>query len=388
MSGEKAERTLILCVDRDDDVGTKANARTPIIGKEENLRVATRLAISDPEEADANAMFEAVRLYEQLTASAGPGEAYEVATITGSPLGGVKADKKLLSELDQVLKAFPADGIILVSDGYADEDVIPLIQSRAPIVSVRRVVVRHSKSIEETAALFSRYVKLLMENPRYSRLVLGFPGVLVLALAILWALDLLRYAWMALSIGIGTFMLIKGFRLDYYLERLLKGVKSKVFRLVPPHVYLVVMSYVAGTVVVLLGIYQVVWYLKLYAPPAFAPLLNNPAGLVGWVFVNTSHIFIAGFCILILGRCIHWFMRKDERGWYGLVGLLVCAWFYKLLYEVGRILMNPMLSYADLMTSIVLGIIFTSIATVAVNIIKRRRARAAGLEGASSGQEG
>ncbi len=378
MSGGKAERTLILCVDRDDDVGTKAKVRTPIIGREDVLEVATKLAVSDPEEADANAMFEAVRLYDQLTSSASPGEAYEVATITGSPLGGVKADKKLLAELERVLKAFPADGVILVSDGYADETVIPLIQSKVPIVSVRRVVVRHSKSIEETAALFSRYLKLLLENPRYSKIVLGLPGILILALVALWLMNLLVYAWTALLVGIGGFMFIKGFRLDYHIERFLRAVKSRVFKFVPPHVHLIAISYLAGTLIIALGIYQVVWYVLFYAPPAISPLLYNPAQLIGWVFVNTAHIFIAGFCILILGRCIHWFVRKDERGWYGIVGLVVCAWFYKLFYEVGRILMNPMLTYTGLMTTVLLGIALTSIATLIVNIIKLRGSKLGG----------
>ena len=30
------ERTLVLCVDRDDDLGVKAGVKTPVLGREEN----------------------------------------------------------------------------------------------------------------------------------------------------------------------------------------------------------------------------------------------------------------------------------------------------------------------------------------------------------------
>ncbi len=376
MSGEKKERTLILCVDRDDDVGTKTGVKTPIVGKEANLETATQLALNDPEEADANAMFEAVRLYERLSASSGPNEVYEVATIAGSPLGGVKADRKLLNELNEVLSIFPADGVILVTDGYADETVIPLIQSRVPIISIRRIVVRHSRSIEETAALFSRYVRLALENPRYSKWILGLPGLLLLTFILIWILDVvgfpgaLRYAWAAFGLAIGVIMCVKGFGIGRYIAGFLRAVKNKVFKFPPPHAYMIATAYVAGIVIVLLGVYYVLWFVRTAPPSVVAPLLSDAAMFVSWLFTSVSHVFIIGFSILILGRCIHWFSRKDPRGWYGLVGLMVCIWSYKLLYEVGRILVNPMADYTGLITTVFIGILMTSAATLIANAFK------------------
>jgi putative membrane protein len=63
----KAERTLVLCVDRDDDLGVKAGIETPVIGREKNINAAVSLALRDPEEPDANAIFEAVRIFDRLT---------------------------------------------------------------------------------------------------------------------------------------------------------------------------------------------------------------------------------------------------------------------------------------------------------------------------------
>jgi putative membrane protein len=158
------ERTLILCVDRDDDLGVKAGVKTPILGREENINAAVTLALRDPEEPDANAIFEAVKIYDRLRESADGEESHadcQIATIAGSELGDVGADKELVSELNEVLKEYPASEVVLVTDGFADETILPLVQSRVPVTSVRRVTIRHSESIEETVWLFSRYVKIL-----------------------------------------------------------------------------------------------------------------------------------------------------------------------------------------------------------------------------------
>ena len=110
----KEERVLILCVDRDDDMGVKAKVKTPILGREENLNAAVNLALQDPEEPDANAIFGAVRIFDSLTETSESKENCQIATISGSDLGGVGADRKLVSQLNQVLKGFPASDIVLV----------------------------------------------------------------------------------------------------------------------------------------------------------------------------------------------------------------------------------------------------------------------------------
>ena len=73
-------RTLILCIDGDDDIGKKGGIDTPVLNREANIEAATSLALADPEEADANAMFGAVKLYDQLTEKY-PDEIYQIATI-------------------------------------------------------------------------------------------------------------------------------------------------------------------------------------------------------------------------------------------------------------------------------------------------------------------
>ena len=58
---EEQKRILILCVDRDGDLEAKAGVKTPLMGRAANMDGAVSLALQDPEEPDANAMFEAIR---------------------------------------------------------------------------------------------------------------------------------------------------------------------------------------------------------------------------------------------------------------------------------------------------------------------------------------
>src|SRR4030042_6484012 len=204
------KRILILCVDRDGDLGAKAEIKTPVVGREANIDAAVALALKDPEEPDANAIFEAVKTYDRLKED-NTDEVLEIATISGHELGGVGADRKIVAELGELLRSFSASEVILVVDGYSDEAVLSLIQSRGPVSSLSRIGVKHSESIEETAALFSRYLKILVEDIRYSRIVLGVPGVLILIAAILSTFNLLSIFWIFFILILSIVMVVKGF---------------------------------------------------------------------------------------------------------------------------------------------------------------------------------
>ena len=59
-------RTLVLSVDRDDDIGWKGKVESPCIGRAACLRAATTLALADPEDSDINAIFSAIKIYDEL----------------------------------------------------------------------------------------------------------------------------------------------------------------------------------------------------------------------------------------------------------------------------------------------------------------------------------
>ena len=104
----------------------------------------------------------------------------QVITVTGVENRGVQADEKVASEIKSVLKKFSANGAVIVSDGEDDEMVIPVIQSVIPVISVQRVVMQVSRTIEHSYAVFGKFLKLVMYNPKYSKFFLGVPGILLL----------------------------------------------------------------------------------------------------------------------------------------------------------------------------------------------------------------
>ena len=104
-------KKLILCVDRDDDLGRKAGIRGPVIGRENNLNAAISLALADPEDSDANAIFAAISTYDNLKKQ---GKDVEIATLTGSENVGIKSDEIISKQLDDVLGTVKVKDIILV----------------------------------------------------------------------------------------------------------------------------------------------------------------------------------------------------------------------------------------------------------------------------------
>ncbi len=373
---EGLERTLVLCVDRDDDLGVKVGIKAPILGREENINAAINLALRDPEEPDANAMFEAVRIYDHLREGAEDQEKYQIATITGSELGGVGADRKLVSELTDVLEAFPASDVILVTDGFADETVLPLVQSRVPVTSVRRIVVKHSESIEETAAVFSRYLKMLWENPRYSRIVLGLPGILMIVICVLWLLDLLLYGWIAFLIVVGGFLLFRGFRADKAILGFYKWIRELSAPPLPRQI--ATFSAITGFILIGIGFYQ--------AGAFVAPILQPfPTDIGQWLamlprlageFVSQSiTLVVIGVCVINSGRAIRWFFERDLRLWRTIVILVMCAWSREIFYQVSQILINPTLAYAGLVAAIITGILLTVAAVLVVFLLHRKYAK-------------
>jgi putative membrane protein len=365
----KPERILVLCVDRDDDLGMKAGIKTPILGRKDNVNAAASLALRDPEEADANAMFEAVRIYDNLKKNAKRREEHEVATIAGSDLEGVEADRQLVSELTEILEEFPATDVILVTDGYTDEMVLPLIESRVPVTSVRRIVIQHSKSIEETAALFSRYMKILVENPRYSRMLLGLPGILFVVLGVLAIFNYLSYAVQALAVIVGAFLVIRGFGLDKTFHNFIKWIRD--YSPPPFTVQITNFSALAGILVILVG-----GYLGGTTVATVANSLENSfehvPRLIGEFLYASTYLIAIGICVILSGRAVRWFFERDPRLWRTIgivVGLAVSS---VMLVQVSQILINPTLDYNPLVIAIVGGIAVIVFTVLAVIFLRKK----------------
>jgi len=206
----RTSRLLVICVDRDDDIG-KAGVITPIVGRNACIEAAQRLALEDPEDADSNSIFAAVKTYEDLVSK---GYQAEVILVSGTENRGVEADEKIVLQVKSVMEKYTANGAVIVSDGEDDESVIPIIQNVLPIVSVRRVVMRASRSVEYSYAVFGRYLKAIAFDSKYSKFFLGVPGILLLIGGIATVLGLTREIFAVLVSILGGAFLIRAFDVD------------------------------------------------------------------------------------------------------------------------------------------------------------------------------
>lgn len=149
-------KTLVLCVDRDDDLGTKAGINGPVIGRDDNLKAMVTLGLADPEEVDTNTILSGLQLYDDLVKR---GMAAEIATISGDSHVGFQSDLILTNQLENVLEVVKPDRAILISDGVEDESIYPIISSRIKIDSVKRVYVKQSRSIEGTYYMIAKTLR-------------------------------------------------------------------------------------------------------------------------------------------------------------------------------------------------------------------------------------
>ncbi|RLG52595.1 MAG: hypothetical protein DRN96_02360 [Thermoproteota archaeon] len=224
---ESKRRILVLCVDRDDDLGRKTGIRGPVIGREENLKAANRLILEDPEESDANAIFAAVKTHDELAKRYGE-DSVEVATLTGHYRRGLIADDEIRRQIREVLAKFPAEEAVFVSDGADDEHILPLLAGYVKTFSLKRIIVQQSKELETTYVILRRYIsEKLLANRAFRAAFIGVPGFLLLLYSMLSLAGLQAYLKLGFIGFMGAVLTIFGFGLQPMLGRLKRDVGGK-----------------------------------------------------------------------------------------------------------------------------------------------------------------
>jgi putative membrane protein len=302
------EKYLVLCVDRDDDLGVKAKVDTPVVGREAAIAAATKLALADPEEADANAIFASVRKYDELVAK---GSQCEVAIVCGEANGGFEADRRVAKEVLSVVNVAKCSGVVLVSDGGEDEQVIPIIQSMMPIVSVQRVAVKHSHTVEETYQVLGRYLRMLIFDPRYSKWALGVPGVIFILAGILIVAHQVFEAELLTLLIVGGAFFVRGFNVDRTVAGLLQR---------GPTGYIRLFAMVMGVILVFAGLFTGYGSMVVNDPLAVNAVVTNPsllltygASLAGYLIQGSLTLVWAGIAIYYTGALLSHVARDSAR---------------------------------------------------------------------------
>jgi len=207
--------TLILCIDRDDDLGVKANVRGPVIGREANVEAAVRLATADPEDSDANTIFGGIKVLDDLAAK---GIDAELVTLAGDKNIGIISDQKIANQLDALLKNIQFESAIFISDGAEDETLLPIVQSRIKINSVKRIVVMQSANLESTYYI----IKHAFNDPKISQTFFVPLGLASLIYAFFLMIDYPQGAIIGILAAVGLYMLYRGFGdpISVYGERI------------------------------------------------------------------------------------------------------------------------------------------------------------------------
>jgi putative membrane protein len=202
---------LVLCIDRDDDLGRKANIESPVIGREANIEAAVKLATADPEDSDLNTIFGGVKVYDEIIAE---GKEAEIVSIAGDVKVGLTSDQHISDQLEDLIVKYEPEGVILVSDGAEDEAILPIVQSRVKVNGVRRILVKQSHNIESTYYL----LKQVFRDPKISHSLFIPPGLALLMYSIFSSLNYPQGAVISITGAVGIYLLFRGLGLDDYME--------------------------------------------------------------------------------------------------------------------------------------------------------------------------
>lgn len=202
---------LVLCIDRDNDLGRKGGVESPVVGKEANLDAALKLGMADPEDSDVNTIFGGIKLLDELLAS---GKTAEIASLAGDLKVGLISDNKLSIQLESLLEKLHPDGVMVVSDGAEDEAILPIIHSRVKVNGVRRVLVKQSPNLESTYYL----LKQVFTDPKISHTVFIPPALALLMFASFSLAGAPNLAVVAITGAVGLYLLFRGLGLDDSME--------------------------------------------------------------------------------------------------------------------------------------------------------------------------
>ena len=325
-----AKKLLVICVDRDNDVGEKTGITTPIVGRNACIDAAQRLALEDPEDADSNAIFYAVKTFEDLVSK---GYQAEIITVAGVENKGVQADEKIASEIRKVIDKFSPSGAVIVSDGEDDESVIPVIQNILPVVSVQRVVMKVSRSVEYSYAVFGKYLKMIAYDSKYSKFFLGVPGLLLLIGGIATVFGYTTEIFAVLVSILGGAFLIRAFDIDRAWTSWTKPTPAGLIRS---------FTMIAGGIIILTSIPSGIASINVEIIPAdISPIdvVTNQI-LIGQFVAGALPFWWIGVGSIFGGILLSNWLKGSLRAITDVLRIVVLVSLYPTIYQFTNILIN------------------------------------------------
>ena len=214
--------TLVLCVDRADDIGRTVGVSMPVDGWDAVRSLVTEVGLADPEDSTVNCLLEALRVTRDLRSD---DEDAIVAVVSGSGDSAVNADRSVAAQVDDLLARYAPDSAIIVTDSADDERLVPIVESRLPVDSVDRVVVRQARDIESTYYLLKQF----LADEELRSTVLVPLGIGLLLLPVLLVRFSFGVALAGLASLLGAAILYKGLAVDAHLARLPDQIRDALY---------------------------------------------------------------------------------------------------------------------------------------------------------------
>ncbi|MDQ2054030.1 MULTISPECIES: DUF373 family protein [Halobellus] len=214
--------TLVLCVDRSNDIGRTAGLELPIVGWESVQSLVTDVGLADPEDSSVNCLLEALRVARDLGDER---EEAVVAVVSGGGDSLVGADRSLSAQVDALVEEYDPESAVVVLDSANDERVVPVVESRVRIDSVDRVVVRQAHDIESTYYLLKQF----LADEELRTTVLVPLGATLLFMPILLTQFAPTVALAGLAALLGAVLLYKGLAIDEYLAEIPERVRAALY---------------------------------------------------------------------------------------------------------------------------------------------------------------
>ena len=169
-------------------------------------------------------MLGALHQHDNLAEAGGEGDEVEIAILTGDEKVGVRSDRAIAAQLEEVVAEFQPDQAILVTDGAEDEAVLPIIQSQVRIDHVEKIIVKQSKGIEGTYY----YIVKALEDPKWRAKMLVPLGAImaIFGLGIMLPDSLGGVVIGSLPLIFGLFILSKGLGIEATVGRIAQEMRE------------------------------------------------------------------------------------------------------------------------------------------------------------------
>jgi len=364
---------IVICVDRDDDLGVKTGLKGPIIGRAKCLEAASLLGMADPEESDTNTIFGGVRIFDMLSTQ---GYDVEMVLITGNPKVGLTSDLVISEQLDKVLKKFKANRAVVVSDGAEDESILPLINSRIKVDSVKRIIVRQSQNLESTWYI----IRQLFRDPKVSRTFFIPIGLALLIMALFSIMGYSSYAIISITLVVGLYLLYRGMGIDEIVGSFYAGLRESFAQ-----GKLTFITYIGAFILIFIGVMQGlngIYQFYLAAEGGAAPSILDTIAVI----LNSSvwYMVIAG-SFISFGWIVDAYIDRHNRFYRHLASPFFVIATGLLIWGGTEFVLNSIeISLIQISMSII-GAMVLSYTGIALSRYMKRRKKFSSKRKASSG---